>query len=80
MLVIAFGATAAHPVFGKTMPVARNRGHVFDLDAGAKALVTVHPSYLLRVEDDDKEQEFSQFVADLMLAAPFARRRNRTPA
>jgi DNA polymerase len=72
-LMIALGATAARAVFGKTMPIGRNRGRVLDLDAGAKALITVHPSYLLRVEDADKDREFALFVADLKLAAPFAR-------
>ena len=72
-LVIAMGATAARAVFGKVMPIGRNRGRVLELDAGAKGLITVHPSYLLRVEEADKEREYSGFVADLRLAKPFAR-------
>jgi DNA polymerase len=55
------------------MPIGRKRGRVLDLDGGAKALVTVHPSYLLRVEDEVKEREYLAFVADLLLAKPFAR-------
>ena len=72
-LVIAMGATAARGVFGKTMPIGRNRGHLLELDQGAKGLITVHPSYLLRVEEKDKEHEYLAFVADLRLARPFAR-------
>jgi uracil-DNA glycosylase len=79
-LVIALGATAARAVFGKAMPIGRNRGRVFDLDAGAKAMLTVHPSFLLRVEDGDREREYAQFVADLKVATPFARRRTGTLA
>ena len=71
-LVIAMGATAARAVFGKAMPIGRNRGHLLELDEGAKGLITVHPSYLLRVEEADKEREFAAFVADLRLAKPFA--------
>jgi hypothetical protein len=37
-------------------------------------MITVHPSYLLRVEEADKLRECALFVADLKLAAPFARR------
>jgi len=70
-LVIALGATAARAVFGKAMPIGRNRGRVIDLETGSKGLITVHPSYLLRVEDDDRAHEFALFVADLRLAAPF---------
>jgi uracil-DNA glycosylase family protein len=80
VLVIALGATAARAIFGKTMPIGPNRGRVFDLDDGAKALITVHPSYLLRVQEDDKEREFALFVADLKVAAPYAHRGARTPA
>src|SRR5438477_5790263 len=72
-LVIAMGATAARGVFGKTMPIGRNRGHLLELDDGAKGLITVHPSYLLRVDEADKEREYAGFVADLRLAKPFAR-------
>ncbi|HEX4160536.1 MAG TPA: UdgX family uracil-DNA binding protein [Rhizomicrobium sp.] len=79
-LVIALGATAARAVFGKPMTIGRSRGRVFDLDAGAKALITVHPSYLLRIEDADKDREFALFVADLKLAVPFTRRTLRSSA
>lgn len=72
-LVIAMGATAVRGVFGKAIPIGRNRGHVLDLDRGAKGLITVHPSYLLRVEEEDKEREYLAFVTDLRLARPFAR-------
>ena len=47
-LVVALGATAAQSVFGKITPINKNRGHLIDLEGGRKALVTVHPSYLLR--------------------------------
>jgi uracil-DNA glycosylase family protein len=37
---------------------------------GATALVTIHPSFLLRIQDAaDKKREYAHFVADLRLAA-----------
>ncbi len=72
-LVIAMGATAARGVFGKPMPIGRNRGHLLELDEGAKGLITVHPSYVLRVEEQDREREYLAFVADVRLAKPFTR-------
>ena len=37
---------------------------------GRKALVTVHPSYLLRLPDEDaKAREYERFVDDLKIAA-----------
>jgi DNA polymerase len=69
-LVVALGATAAQCVFGKITPINKNRGHLIDLDEGSKALVTVHPSYLLRLPDEAaKRQEYARFVGDLKIAA-----------
>lgn len=68
-LVVAMGATAAQCVFGKITPINKNRGRVIDLD-GSKALVTVHPSYLLRLPDAEaKAREYRRFVEDLKIAA-----------
>ncbi|MFC5066730.1 UdgX family uracil-DNA binding protein [Flaviflagellibacter deserti] len=65
--VVAMGATAVQSVFGKAMPIGKNRGHFLEL-GDARALVTVHPSYLLRVPDADrKAEEYARFVEDLRL-------------
>ena len=73
-LVVAMGATAAQSVFGKIMPINKNRGRLIDLDDGTRALVTVHPSYLLRLPDADaKALEYQRFVDDLKIAADFLR-------
>ena len=71
-LVVAMGATAAQCVFGKITPIGKNRGRLLDLTEDTKALVTVHPSYLLRLPDQEsKEREYKQFVSDLRLAASY---------
>jgi len=62
-LVVAMGATAAQCVFGKITPINKSRGRVIDLD-GIEALVTVHPSYLLRLPDEDaKAREYARLSA-----------------
>jgi DNA polymerase len=69
-LVVAMGATAAQCVLGKITPIHKNRGHLIDLEEGARALVTVHPSYLLRLPDAQaKAREYDRFVDDLKMAA-----------
>jgi uracil-DNA glycosylase len=69
-LVVAMGATAAQCVFGKITPINKNRGRLIDLDDGIKALVTVHPSYLLRLPDAEaRAREYARFVDDLKIAA-----------
>jgi uracil-DNA glycosylase family protein len=75
-LVVAMGATAAQSVFGKITPINKNRGRLIDLDGGLKALVTVHPSYLLRLPDaESKAREYQRFVSDLKIAADLLRKR-----
>jgi DNA polymerase len=76
-LVVAMGATAAQCVFGKITPINKNRGRVIDL-GGIEALVTVHPSYLLRLPDEDaKAREYARFVDDLKIVAAFSRKHPR---
>src|SRR5437879_1813985 len=77
-LVVAMGATAAQSVLGKITPINKNRGRPIDLDDGTKALVTVHPSYLLRLPDAEaKALEYQRFVEDLKMAADLLRRSAR---
>lgn len=76
-LIVALGATAARAVFGKVTAIGKNRGHVISkpplgTDIEADVLVTVHPSYLLRVPDEDRAAAFAEFVADLKLARKYA--------
>jgi uracil-DNA glycosylase len=77
-LVVALGATAAQCVFGKTTPINKNRGRLIDLADGISALVTVHPSYLLRLPDEAaKAGEYERFVDDLKIAAEHYRKSAR---
>jgi uracil-DNA glycosylase len=77
-LVVAMGATAAQSVFGKITPINKIRGRLIDLDDGIKALVTVHPSYLLRLPDADaRAREYERFVEDLKIAAEVLRKSAR---
>lgn len=76
-LIVAMGATAARGLLGKVVVVNQMRGKIFLLPGGTThALVTVHPSYLLRIEDaKDKAAAYAAFVADLKLAANAVRKR-----
>src|SRR5713226_8198782 len=74
-LVVAMGATAAQSVFGKITPINKNRGRLIDLEDGIKALVTVHPSYLVRLPDAEvKAREYQRFVDDFRIAAAAMRK------
>jgi DNA polymerase len=74
--IVAMGATAARSLLGRVVTIAQVRGAEQRLDDGTLALVTIHPSYLLRIQDhDDKAREYRRFVADLRLAARVMARR-----
>ena len=72
-LVVLLGATAARAVLVRDVKIGGERGRLFTLAGQTKGLVTVHPSYLLRLPDEAlRRNEYARFVADLRLAAPFA--------
>jgi DNA polymerase len=68
--IVALGATAARSLLGRAVTISKVRGQILHLTDGAAAFVTIHPSWLLRIEDEaDKEREYKNFVADLRPAA-----------
>jgi DNA polymerase len=71
-VTILLGASAARAVLGRTVTIGRERGRPIALTHG-QAVVTVHPSYLLRLPDEDaKAREYASCVADLRVAASLA--------
>lgn len=69
-VVLALGATAAQSVTGRVTPIGPNRGRVLEIE-GRALFITVHPSYLLRVPEQQKEPEFRRFVDDLKRVARY---------
>ena len=73
--IVALGATAARSLLGRSVTIGRLRGQTLHLSDGTAAFVTIHPSSLLRIEDDaDKQREYDNFVADLRPAASVLRK------
>ena len=69
-LILALGATAARSLFGRPVTISKVRGQVLSLPEGAPIVVTIHPSYLLRIDDAaEKAAEYRLFVADLRACA-----------
>jgi len=65
-VTVALGATAAHSLFGKTMAIGKNRGAPLQLPDGSECWITVHPSFLLRIpEEDRRRDEKKLFLRDL---------------
>ncbi|MEO6394883.1 MAG: UdgX family uracil-DNA binding protein [Devosia sp.] len=76
-LVVALGATAAASLMGKSASITSLRGKKLELPDGSNLLVTIHPSYLLRMPDRERaEDEKRRFEQDLSAVKAFIDRRD----
>jgi uracil-DNA glycosylase len=65
-ITVALGATAARSLLGKIVTISRVRGTPLQLESGGECWVTVHPSFLLRIpEEDRKREQKALFLRDL---------------
>jgi uracil-DNA glycosylase len=82
-IIVALGVTAARSLTGRTVTIGKIRGKPIDMADGTSLIVTVHPSALLRIEDEaQRHAAYRSLVADLKAAAaiksePKARARSR---
>lgn len=67
-LTVALGATAARSLTGRSVTITRERGRLMPFSAGRTGMITVHPSYLLRLPDRAAQTaEYRRFVDDLRI-------------
>ena len=65
-VTVALGATAARSLVGKVVTIGKVRGAPLKLHDGSESWVTVHPSSILRMPDQDARHEARLlFVRDL---------------
>ncbi len=65
-LIVALGATAAQGLTGRAIPVQSNRGAVVNAANGSRVFITIHPSALLRLQDEEEKRSgYASFVSDL---------------
>ncbi|MFL5799989.1 MAG: UdgX family uracil-DNA binding protein [Actinomycetota bacterium] len=65
-VIVALGATAAKAIIGPKFRVSQQRGEVVETPLPALVTATVHPSSILRAEDDEaREIAYAAFVRDL---------------
>ncbi|TQS43220.1 UdgX family uracil-DNA binding protein [Cryptosporangium phraense] len=63
-IVVCLGATAVKALLGSQYRVTRDRGHLMPYE-NIQALITIHPSAILRMPDDAREQGYADLVRDL---------------
>src|SRR3989440_11521118 len=72
-LLVCLGGTAGQAIFGPSFRVTKERGKLLSSKLAPKVVATVHPSSLLRQPDEESRQrEYKNFVADLKVAVKAA--------
>jgi DNA polymerase len=64
-VLVCLGATAAQALLGRQFRVSRQRGELVDSPLAEHVLATVHPSSILRADEETRELEYREFVRDL---------------
>jgi uracil-DNA glycosylase len=65
-VVACLGATAAKALLGSKIRVTRDRGRFLEADFAPAVTVTVHPSSILRIDDDEERQRArAELTSDL---------------
>jgi DNA polymerase len=78
-VLVCLGASAAQALLGKDFRVTRDRGKLIPSDLAAKVIATVHPSSILRAQDDEsRESQLESFINDLRFVARVMRAVRRT--
>jgi uracil-DNA glycosylase len=69
-VILCLGATAAQALLGAAFRVTRERGRFVPSNLAPHVMATVHPSSLLRIEDDDERKAaIREFVRELRKVA-----------
>jgi uracil-DNA glycosylase len=69
-VLVCLGATAAQSLLGRQFRVTRQRGEWVESDLAEHVTATIHPSAILRQQDDEaRHREMRAFVEDLQLVS-----------
>jgi DNA polymerase len=72
-LILALGVTAANLLTGKSVVLSRMHGQVLELTDGRRAMVTTHPSSILRMPDQpSRHKARAALVEDIKAAVKAA--------
>jgi DNA polymerase len=68
-VLVCLGATAAQALLGRQFRVTKERGKLVDSPLAPHVLATIHPSAILRADEEDREAELAAFIDDLRKVA-----------
>lgn len=77
-VIVCMGATAAQALFGREFSVMRDRAKFVPSLLAPYIMATVHPSSILRAQDEESRREQKEaFIADLRIAAAQIKKQRR---
>jgi uracil-DNA glycosylase family protein len=68
-VLVCLGATAAQALLGRDFRVSRQRGELVESELAENVIATVHPSSILRADDETRDAEYRGLVDDLKKVA-----------
>ena len=68
-VLVCLGATAAQALLGRDFRVTKQRGELVESELAPHVTATIHPSAILRADDQGREAEYAAFVEDLRKVA-----------
>src|SRR5262249_3663600 len=74
-IIVCLGATAAQALLGKDFRVSTQRGKPVPSPLAPIVMATVHPSSILRADEESRQSEFQRFVSDLKVVAEASTRK-----
>ena len=73
-VIVALGATAGRAVLGRPVSITRDGATVHEMAEGPRVVITIHPSYVLRLRDEPaRRSAYDTLVAALSRARDTAR-------
>lgn len=80
-VLVCLGASAAQALLGKDFRVTRDRGKLIPSSLAPQVIATVHPSSILRAQDDEsRHSQMEAFVQDLKVVAQAIGQKSRRTA
>ena len=64
-VLVCLGAVAAQTLLGRDFRVSKQRGQLVQSDLAENVIATVHPSSILRADDESRDRQYRHFVRDL---------------
>jgi uracil-DNA glycosylase family protein len=68
-VLVCLGATAGQALLGRRFRLTQHRGEFIESELAPLVTATIHPSAILRADEETRDQEYARLVQDLKIVA-----------